>query len=82
MKTRIVRIGNSQGIRIPKPLLREAGIEDAVELRLTSSGLVLEPVDSTRAGWADSAKKLADTSPAEDQDVFTPTAFDDSDWEW
>ena len=82
MKTRIIRIGNSQGIRIPKPLLQEAGLEDAVELRLTSSGLVLEPIDSTRAGWADAARKLADTTPEADPDVFTPTDFDDSEWEW
>lgn len=82
MKTRIIRIGNSQGIRIPKPLLQEAGIEDAVELRLTSTGLVLEPIDSTRAGWADAARKLAETAPEADSDVFTPTDFDDSDWEW
>ena len=32
MKTRIVRIGNSQGIRIPKPLLEQTGLHDEVEV--------------------------------------------------
>ena len=42
MKTKIVRIGNSQGVRIPKPLLEQAGLEGEVELRITASGIVIE----------------------------------------
>ena len=32
MRTRIVKIGNSRGIRIPKPLIKEAGLEDEVDI--------------------------------------------------
>ena len=42
MKTKIVRIGNSRGIRIPKPLLEQAGLEGEVRLRVVESGIVIE----------------------------------------
>lgn len=81
MKTRIVRIGNSQGIRIPKPLLAQAGLTGEVELRVTAEGLVIEAADRTRAGWEEAAMKLAaDGGGAEDP--FLATEFDESDWEW
>lgn len=81
MKTKIIRIGNSQGVRIPKPLLEEAGLGDEVELRITDEGIVLERLESTRVGWAEAAQDLSDTE-ADGADVFTPTDFDDTEWEW
>ena len=57
MKTKIIRIGNSQGVRIPKPLLDEAGLGDEVELRITDRGLALERV---ARGAAHSAFDLTD----------------------
>ncbi len=44
MRTKIIKIGNSRGIRIPSPLLRESGIETEVELKLTNDGLRIKPV--------------------------------------
>lgn len=58
MKTKIVRIGNSQGVRIPKPLLQEAGLVKDVRLRLVESGIVIESLESARAGWGDAARVL------------------------
>jgi antitoxin MazE len=51
MKTRIVRVGDSQGIRIPKPILAQAGLTDEVELRVTAEGLAIGAVDTGRVGW-------------------------------
>ena len=34
MKARLVRIGNSRGLRLPKPLIEEAGLKDEVEIAL------------------------------------------------
>ncbi len=82
MKTKIVRIGNSQGVRIPKPLLEEAGLGDVVELRITESGLVLEPLTRARSGWAEAARLMTESSEAQELDPFLPTDFDESDWEW
>lgn len=79
MKTKIIRIGNSQGIRIPKPLLEEAGLGDEVELRITEEGIVLERLASCRVGWAEAAQELGREG---DEDAFLSTHFDDAEWEW
>ncbi len=81
MKTKIIRIGNSQGIRIPKPVLEEAGLADEVEVRITESGLVLEPLVSARSGWEAAARDLA-AKERDSTDVFLSTDFDETDWEW
>lgn len=82
MKTKIVRIGNSRGIRIPKPLLEEAGLGDVVELRISESGLVVEPLAEPRNGWADAARTLAASHETPELDPFLSSDFDDTEWEW
>jgi antitoxin component of MazEF toxin-antitoxin module len=47
LKTRIVRIGNSRGIRIPKALLEQTGLTGQVELLVQGGQLVIRPVSST-----------------------------------
>lgn len=81
VKTKIVRIGNSRGIRIPKPLLDEADLGEEVELRLAPEGLMIERVESRRRGWSEAAARLA-SSHAPSDDPFIPTEFDDADWQW
>ncbi len=51
MRTELARIGNSRGIRIPKPLIAQCGLGDVVELRVTAEGLVIAPHRSPRQGW-------------------------------
>lgn len=82
MKTTVVRIGNSQGVRIPKPLLDEADLAEGeqVELRIVPEGLVIERVTRRRAGWSEAAAELA-RSGEPDDDPFVPSDFDD-DWTW
>ena len=81
MKTKIVRIGNSQGIRIPKSLLVEAGLSSEVELTVTERGLMLEPLGAPRTGWAEAAESLAAEVEAKVVE-YLPTEFDETDWEW
>lgn len=82
MKTRakLVRIGNSRGVRLPKPLIEQAGLSDEVELDVREGAIVIRPADGPRAGWAESAAELAATG-SELLDAPTPTAFDDE-WTW
>jgi antitoxin MazE len=82
MKTKIVRIGNSRGVRIPKPLLEQAGLEDEVSLRVTEEGIVIEARSHPRDGWADAAKRLHGREEDGLLDEWQPTAFDESEWEW
>jgi len=82
MKTRLVRIGNSRGVRIPKPLIEQAGLEDEVELRVVEDGLIIESARKPRANWAAAARQLHERSEDGLLDERTPTRFDDTEWEW
>ncbi len=60
MLTKVRRLGNSRGILIPKPLLRQAGLEDNAEILVKGSTLVLRnPKRATRSGWAEVSILLA-----------------------
>ena len=82
MKTRIVRIGNSQGVRIPKPLLEEAGLAEEVELRVGDECIVIASASEPRDGWAEAAKELHERGEDGLLDEPTATRFDDTEWEW
>ena len=82
MKTRIVRIGNSRGVRIPKPLLEQAGLEDEVELRVVEDGIVIASVREPRAGWEAAANLARKRGEDGLLDVSTPTRFDTAEWQW
>ena len=82
IKTRIVRIGNSRGIRVPKILLDQAQLPDEVELHAEPGRLVVRATRRPRAGWAEAARAM---SVARDDDLLdepTATRFDREEWEW
>ena len=79
MRARLVRIGNSRGLRLAKPLLEEAGLSDEVDIRAEAGALIVTPVRSPRAGWADAAARYG-PSPLLDPPVNTK--FDDQEWSW
>ncbi len=82
MKTRLVRIGNSRGIRLPKPVIQEAGLTEEVELHVRPGAVLIEPAAGARAGWAEAAQRLAAQGEDRLLDAPTPTRFDEEDWRW
>ena len=60
MKTRIVRIGNSRGIRIPKALLEQCRLGSTVELEVQDGQLVVRSIERPRLGWAKSFRQMAE----------------------
>lgn len=81
VKARIIAIGNSQGVRIPKPLLEQAGLAGDVELRAESGRIVIAAVREPRTGWGKAAAELH--ARGEDGLLDTPApAFDAKEWEW
>jgi antitoxin MazE len=82
MRTRLVRIGNSRGIRLPKPLIAQAGLTDEVELHVKDGAIVIERASSPRAGWAQAAEQMHEQGEDRLIDPITPTQFDEKEWEW
>jgi len=82
MLTKIRRLGNSRGILIPKPMLKQAGLQDEAEILVEGNTLVLrQPKRAPRAGWAEASQKLA--ASGDDKLVWPPFANEaDTDWKW
>ena len=81
-KARIVRIGNSRGIRVPKMLLEQAQLPAEVELQAEHGRLVVRAARGPRAGWAEAAQAMHRRGDDQLLDAPTPTHFDDNDWQW
>jgi antitoxin MazE len=84
IRTRIIKIGNSRGIRIPKLLLDQFGLSEEVEIAAQLNQLVIRPISHPRDGWEEQCRlmaergddKLVDDMPA------SLTRWDDEEWEW
>ena len=82
MKAKIVRIGNSRGVRIPKPLLEQAGLENEVILRVVEDGIVIEAAHKPRSGWGEAAQALHERQEDDLLDEAVLTDFGESEWVW
>ena len=84
MKSRIVRIGNSRGVRIPKPLIEETGLGEEVEIQVKGNRLIIAPAGRARADWAASFRKMARLGDDAliDGDVQVRTVWEEGEWEW
>lgn len=83
MNAKLVRIGNSRGIRIPKSVIDECGLVDRVDLRVEGQRLVITAADGPRKGWDEAFARMAahgDDAPLLNESL--PTAFDETDWQW
>ncbi len=84
MRAHIVKIGNSQGIRIPKPLLDQTDIKDDVELEVNKNQIIIRPVSNPRAGWDNAFKSMAqnnDDALINGADTIAHS-WDDEEWQW
>jgi len=83
MRTQLVRIGNSRGVRIPKPLIEQCGLRDTVELRVENDCLVISPKRRPRQGWGEAFRAAG---PAIHNELLLETAesneFDRKEWQW
>lgn len=83
LTTKIVRIGNSRGIRIPKALLKQMDAKDQVTLRVENGELIIGPVKTARQGWE---KAFAQMAQAHEDQLLIPddleNDWDEGAWEW
>lgn len=84
IKTRIIQIGNSQGIRIPKPVLEQLGFTEEVELEVLSNQLIVRAIHQPRYLWEDHFKAMAQAGDDQlpDDEPLTLTKWEESEWEW
>jgi len=82
MKAELVRIGNSRGIRIPKPIIEQCGFGEVVELRVENDRLVISPERRPRQGWAEAFRAARRASHDDLLLGDFPNDFDHKEWEW
>lgn len=54
MEAKLVKIGNSKGLRLPKALLLQTGMTERVEIEARGRSIILKPVKDLRLGWEQS----------------------------
>ncbi len=76
----LIQIGNSMGVRIPKPVIQEAGLADCeIKMQIVEEGVLLIPISNPREGWEEVAK----SQTKKEKICFEGgNDFDDKDWKW
>ena len=85
MRTKLIPIGNSRGIRIPKTLIEQCGLADQIELEPRDGELVLRSSKNPRAGWDAAFQKMAENGDDElldAEEVSKPTEWERKQWKW
>jgi antitoxin MazE len=86
MKTNIIQIGNSRGIRLPKSLLQECGLDDnansEVEVTVKNKHLIITKAETARCGWDNAFKKMALAKDDQLIDIKDASSWDKEEWEW
>ena len=83
MRARVIKIGNSQGLRIPKPILEQTGIMDDVEIEVEKNKIIIRPVENAREGWDTAFKKMGENG--DDVPIINEIishAWDEEEWLW
>lgn len=82
--TRIIKIGNSQGIRLPKLLLEQVGLSGEVQVEVENNCLILRAVTGLRQGWNEQFERMAEHGDDKllDAEPFLLTAWEETHWQW
>jgi len=84
MRARIVKIGNSQGIRIPKPILEQSGITEDVDIEVENNQIIIRPLLKPRTGWDKAFRDMAENGDdmliGADEPISN--SWDETEWQW
>jgi antitoxin MazE len=84
MKTRIIRIGHSHGVRIPKLYLKQTGLAEEVDLDVKGNEIVIRSARHPRHPWAEAFREMAKHGDDRllDESATHQSSWDEAEWEW
>ncbi|MGD8539869.1 MAG: AbrB/MazE/SpoVT family DNA-binding domain-containing protein [Candidatus Aminicenantes bacterium] len=84
IKVKIIRIGNSRGIRLSKSLIEQYNMKDEVLLEAKKDAIVIRPVENPRAGWEQSFERmrLRGDDVLLDEGTELEPDWDEEEWKW
>ena len=81
MKASIIQIGNSQGLRIPKPILEQCGFNGEVELEVHDNQIIIKRATHSRQNWEKAFRLMAENK--DDHLIeYAQNQWDEEEWEW
>ena len=80
MKSSLIKIGNSRGVRINANIIKECELESEVEIKVVDKKIIIEAVKEPRADWNKSFEEMHKNS--EDALFISNSNTFDKDWEW
>jgi antitoxin MazE len=82
IRSKVVKIGNSRGIRIPRTLLDQAGLVDEVEMIVQGNKLIIYATRKPRQDWESQFAAMAEIGDDQLLDELTPVQWDENEWIW
>lgn len=82
VKARLIRIGNSRGVRLPKAVIAQVGLADEVDIDVHDGAVVIRPARRAREGWAEAARRIVAHREDQSLDGYQSTRFDREEWTW
>ncbi len=82
IRSKVINIGNSRGIRIPRTLLEQAGLTEEVELTVQDNKLIIKAARRPRDGWEAQFELMAERGDDQLLDAATPAQWEDTEWVW
>lgn len=84
MRTRIIKIGNSQGVRIPKLFLEQSRLLEEVEMEAQEDQIILRAVTRPRQGWEEAFRAMAEQGDDQllDGGLGGQSPWDQQEWQW
>lgn len=82
IQSKIISIGNSRGIRIPRTIIEQIGLTENVELKVEGNKLVVQSASTIRNGWSEKFAEMPKFSHDKLIDEPTTTQWDEEEWTW
>jgi len=85
MRTRIVKIGNSLGVRIPKVLLEQSRLAEEVEIEAFDRQIVIRSAHEPRDDWDAAFQAMAqngDDKLLDAEETPNLSSWDETEWQW
>jgi antitoxin MazE len=82
VRAKVIKIGNSRGVRIPHILLEQAGLTDEVEMKVDGDKLIIHSTHQPRHGWENYFVAMAKQGDDRLLDEPVSTQWDEEEWTW
>jgi antitoxin MazE len=82
IRSKVVKIGNSRGIRIPRTVLEQAGLTDEVEMTVEGNKLIIQASRHPRQDWEEHFANMAKQGDDQLLDDTSPSQWDEDEWTW